>query len=128
SRTLHLLSHSQLCRNRYTTDTIDTDSGRSGSRTRKAVQVLDRLPTGCRCPSANPSVTLSSPGWTRTTDLPHVKGLSCHWTTGLFLSPLSHEGRGEPSTPTRSRTRNISVETRYDVPFTIGASSGRHGI
>ena len=86
----YLLLHRQACRNRYTTDTINSVliSGRSGSRTRKAVStVLDRLPTGSRArnrQSGCPSVCL------------------------VFNS-----------SPTRIRTRNISLEARHDVRFTI---------
>ncbi len=58
----------------------------------------------------------SSPGWNRTTVLPHVTGTSCRWTTGLC------------STPTRSRTRNASFEARHDLRFTTGVTSGRQGI
>ena len=56
----------------------------------------------------------SSPGWIRTSDLPHVTGMSCRWTTG----PVPRPGF-EPGTP-RSK-RGMMVH------FTIGASSGRQG-
>ena len=56
----------------------------------------------------------SSPGWIRTSDLPHVTGMSCRWTTG----PVPRPGF-EPGTP-RSKRGMI-------VRFTIGALSGRQG-
>ena len=55
----------------------------------------------------------NSPGWTRTTDLPHVTGTSC---------PLNDGTNKHPDT----RTRNPKLETWDDVRFTIGAS-GRQG-
>ena len=57
----------------------------------------------------------SSPGWSRTSDLPHVTGMSCRWTTGLA------------KTPTRIRTRNSSFEARDDHPFHHRGNSGRQG-
>ena len=80
-------------------------SGRSGSRTRKAVSGLGRLPTGSRRLSGGPSV--SSPGWTRTTDLPHVKGTFYLWTTGLCSAPRPGV---EPGT-SRSKRDMMSVSS-----------------
>ena len=57
----------------------------------------------------------SSPGWIRTSALPHVTGMSCRWTTGLA------------KTPTRIRTRNPSFEARDDYPFHHRGKSGRQG-
>jgi hypothetical protein len=96
----HLLVHSQVCRNRYTTNTIIWAaltgggtaayqfSGRGGSRTRKA-----------------------------------------HRSTGFQPDPVTHRvALPFPiSSPTRIRTRNTSVETRGDRPFHHRAVSGRHG-
>ena len=57
------------------------------------------------CQTTTPQTPSSSPGWIRTSDLPHVTGMSC---------PLND---GTASTPTRTRTRNASFEARYDRPF-----------
>ena len=89
---------------RYTTDTINQRKEReSNPQGRVRAQ-----PLSGRFPSPFGWPFRKSSRWTRTTDLPHVTGTSYRWTTGLC------------STPTRSRTRNASVETRHDVRFTTG--------
>ena len=95
-------------------------SGRGGSRTRKARRspafqagpVADRV----ALPSSNRSRTpsRSGPGWTRTTDLPHVKGTSWPLDDG---TPCVRE---TDNAPARTRTRNSSLEARHDLPFHHG--------
>ena len=58
----------------------------------------------------------SSPGWIRTSALPHVTGMSCRWTTGLAKPRPGFE----PGTP-RSKRGMI-------IPFTIGARAEGKGI
>src|SRR6266478_1826927 len=68
-----------------------------GNRTR----CLDVHSVACH-PATPQTPSVSSPGWIRTSDLPHVTGMSC---------PLND---GTLSTPTRIRTRNPKLEAWDD--------------
>jgi hypothetical protein len=96
----------ELSRRRGMSIVVERRSGRGGSRTRKAVRspafqagpVTDRValpfliePTW-RC-------TASGPGWIRTTDLPHVKGMSWPLDDGTDSIRPSHEYPGQDSNP-----------------------------
>src|SRR5262249_38845794 len=71
-----------------------------GNRTR----CLDVHSVVCH-PATPQTPSLSSPGWIRTSDLPHVTGMSY---------PLND---GTVSAPTRIRTRNPKLEAWDDYPF-----------
>src|SRR5262245_61584588 len=73
--------------------------------------------THSRVHDAYTTDTISSPGWTRTTDLLHVRELS--W-------PLDH-GTVFESTSPRSRTRTPTFEASRAVRYTSEANSGRCG-
>ncbi len=81
-------------------------SGRGGSRTRKAFRspafqagpVTDRVALPFLI-EATWRCTPSGPGWTRTTDLPHVKGTSWPLDDGTDSLRTAYEYPGQDSNP-----------------------------